>query len=136
MGSLSSFMQDELLDHLFKTGSYTAPTNIYVALCTGTPDAADTGSTFPGEITGTGALARIKCNTWDAATGDPGATENSQTVSFAQATGDMGTVTHFALADKTTLGNAIGWGALSASRTISSGDTASFSTGSLDVTLT
>jgi hypothetical protein len=136
MGSLSSFLQDELLDHVFKTGAYTAPTNIYVALLTSTPDAADTGTTFPGELTGTGALVRIKCNTWDAATGDPGATENSQTVSFAQATGDMGTVTHFALADKTTLGNAIGWGALSASRVISSGDTASFATGDLDVTLT
>lgn len=133
MGSFSDYLENELLDHVFKTGSYTAPTNIYVALLTSTPDDADTGSTFPGEITGTGALVRIKCNTWDAAAS--GATENSQTVTFAQATGDMGTVTHFALADKTTLGNALGWGALSASRVISSGDTASFATGDLDVTL-
>jgi hypothetical protein len=133
MGYFSDFMENELLDHVFKTGAYTAPTNIYVALCISTPDDADTGSTFPGELTGTGALVRIKCNTWDAAAS--GATENSQTISFAQATGDMGTVTHFALADKTTLGNAIGWGILSASRVISSGDTASFATGDLDVTL-
>jgi hypothetical protein len=133
MGSFSDYLENELLDHVFKTGAYTAPTNIYVALLTSTPDDADTGSTFPGEITGTGALVRIKCNTWDAAAS--GATENSQTVSFAQATGDMGTVTHFALADKTTLGNSLGWGALSASRVISSGDSASFATGDLDVTL-
>lgn len=133
MGSFSDYLENELLDHVFKTGAYTAPTNIYVALLTSTPDDADTGSTFPGEITGTGSLVRIKCNTWDAAAS--GATENSQTITFAQATGDMGTVTHFALADKTTLGNALGWGALSASRVISSGDTASFATGDLDVTL-
>jgi len=129
-------MQDELLDHLFKTGAYTAPTNIYVALLTSTPDSEDTGTTFPGEVTGTSSLVRIKCNTWDAATGNPGATENTQPVTFAQATADIGTVTHFGLADKTTLGNAIGWGALSASRVISSGDTARFATGDLDVTLT
>jgi len=49
MGSFSDFLENELLDHVFKTGAYTAPTNIYVALCTSTPDDADTGSTFPGE---------------------------------------------------------------------------------------
>lgn len=133
MGSFSDYLENELLDHVFKTGDYTPATNLYVALLTSTPDDADTGSTLPGEITGTGALARIKCNTWDAAAS--GATENSQTVTFAQATGDMGTVTHFAICDKTTNGNVIGWGALSASRAISSGDTPSFATGDLDVTL-
>lgn len=132
MGSFSDYLENELLDHVFKTGAYTAPTNIYVALCTSTPDDADTGSTFPGELTG-GGYVRIKCNTWDAAAS--GATENTQPVTYAQATADQGTVTHFALADKTTLGNALGWGALSASRVISSGDTARFATGDLDVTL-
>lgn len=136
MGSFSSYLQDEILDHVFKTGAYTAETNLFVALLTSTPDALDTGTTLPGEITGTGSLVRIKCNTWDAATGNPGATENSQTVTFAQATGDMGTVTHFAICNKTTNGNHMAWGALSASRVISSGDTASFATGDLDVTLT
>ena len=133
MGSFSDYLENELLDHVFKTGAYTPATNIYVALLTSTPDDADTGSTLPGEITGTGALVRIKCNTWDAAAA--GATENTQTVTFAQAAADMGTVTHFALTDATTNGNCLGWGALSASRVISSGDTASFATGDLDITL-
>ena len=135
MGSLSSYAQDELLDHLFKTGAYTAPTNIYVGLLKSTPDSEDTGTSVPSELSG-GGYVRIKCNTWDAATGNPGATENTQTVTFPQATADLGTVNHFFLADKTTLGNMIGWGALSAPRTISSGDTYTFATGDLDVTLT
>jgi len=63
MGSLSSYAQDEILDHVFGTGAWTAPTNLYVALLTSTPDALDTGTSLPGEITGTGALVRIKCNT-------------------------------------------------------------------------
>ena len=132
MGSFSDFMENELLDHVFGTGAYTAPTNLYVALCTSTPDDADTGSTLPGELTG-GGYVRMKCNTWDAAAA--GATENTQTVTFAQCTSDQGTVTHFAVVDKTTLGNVVGWGILSASRVLSSGDTASFATGDLDVTL-
>ena len=132
MGSFSDYLENELLDHVFKTGAYTAATNLYVALCTSTPDDADTGSTLPGELTG-GGYVRIKCNTWDAAAS--GATENTQTVTFAQATADLGTVTHFAICDATTNANCLGWGALSASRVISSGDTYSFATGDLDVTL-
>ena len=132
MGSFSDFLENELLDHIFKTGPYTPETNIYVALCTSTPDDADTGSSLPGELIGGGYL-RKKCNTWDAAAA--GATENTQTVTFPQATADLGTVTHFALCNKTTLGNHLAWGALSSPRVISSGDTASFATGDLDVTL-
>lgn len=132
MASFSDYLENELLDHVFKTGAYTAATNLYIALLKSTPDDADTGSTLPGELSG-GAYARVTCNTWDAAAS--GATENSQTVSFAQATADLGTVTHFAITDHINTGNVIGWGALSASRVISSGDTASFATGDLDVTL-
>ena len=132
MGSFSDFLENELLDHVFKTGVYTPEANLYIALCTSTPDDADTGSTLPGELSG-GGYVRIQCNTWDEAAA--GATENSQTFTFAQATTDQGTVTHFAICDKTTLGNCLGWGALSASRVISSGDTASFATGDLDITL-
>ena len=132
MGSFSDYLENELLDHVFKTGAYVQETNLYVALLTSTPDDADTGITLPGELSG-GGYVRIKCNTWDLAAA--GATENSQTVTFAQATADQGTVTHFAICNATTNGACIGWGALSASRVISSGDTASFATGDLDVTL-
>ena len=132
MGSFSDYLENELLDHVFKTGAYVQETNLYVALLTSTPDDADTGITLPGELSG-GGYVRIKCNTWDLAAA--GATENSQTFTFPQATADLGTVTHFAICNATTNGACIGWGALSASRVISSGDTASFATGDLDVTL-
>lgn len=133
MGTLSNFAQNEILDHVFKTGAYTAATNLFVALLTSTPDEDDAGSSLPGELSG-GAYARVTCNTWDAAAA--GATENTQPVTYAQATADLGTVTHFCIMDGITTGNQIGWGALTASRVISSGDTASFATGDLDVTLT
>jgi len=132
MGSFSDYLENEVLDHVFKTGAYTAATNLYVALLKSTPDDADTGSTLPGEISA-GAYVRKGCNTWDAASS--GATENTQPVTFAQATADWGVVNHFAVCDKTTAGNVIGWGALSVTKNIQSGDTARFATGDLDVTL-
>jgi len=132
MGSFSDYLENELLDHIFKTGAVYAPeTNLYIALCTSTP--LDANTTAPaGELSGGGYL-RIKCNTWDLAAA--GATENTQTVTFPQATADLGTVTHFAICNKTTVGAMLAWGALSSPRVISSGDTASFATGDLDVTL-
>jgi hypothetical protein len=133
MGSFSDHWENEILDHVFKTGAYTAPTNIYVALCKTTIQDDDTGSTLPGEVSG-GAYARKVCNTWDAASG--GATENTQTVTFAQATADWGTVTHFALCDHSSTGNMLAWGALSVAKNVQSGDTFTFATGDIDVTLT
>ena len=132
MGSFSDYLENQLLDHVFKTGAVYAPeTNLYIALCTSTP--LDANTTAPaGELSGGGYL-RIKCNTWDLAAA--GATENTQTVTFPQATADLGTVTHFAICNKTTVGAMLAWGALSSPRVISSGDTASFATGDLDVTL-
>ena len=131
MGSFSDYLEDAVLDHIFKFAVYTTETNLYIALCTSTPTDADT--TAPaGELSGGGYL-RIKCNTWDEAAA--GATENTQTVTFPQATADLGTVTHFAICNKTTVGAMLAWGALSSPRVISSGDTASFATGDLDVTL-
>ena len=135
MGDLSSYVADEVLDHIFGTGAvYTPETNLYIALLKSTPDADNTGSDIPSEITGAG-YARKVCNTWAAATGDPAATENTGPITFAQATADWGIVTHFAIVAKLTTGEMIAWGKLSVARTISSGDTARFATGELDVTL-
>jgi hypothetical protein len=132
MGSFSDHWENEILDHVFKTGAYTAPTNIYIALCKSTVADDDTGSTLPTEVSG-GAYARIVCNTWDAASA--GATENTQVESYAQATADWGTVTHFALCDHSSTGNMLCHGALGTAKNVQSGDTAKFATGDIDVTL-
>jgi len=133
MGSFSDHWENEILDHVFKTGSYTAPTNIYVALTKSTVADDDAGSSLPGEISG-GAYARVTCNTWDAASG--GATENTQTVQWAQATADWGVIVCFALMDHSTTGNLLAYGSLNTTKNVQSGDTAKFATGDIDITLT
>ena len=137
MSGFADYLENELLDHVFKVGAYTPATNIYIGLSKSTLAGATadayTGTTIIGEVSG-GAYVRKKCNTWDA--GSAGATENSQTVTFAQATADWGTVKTWFAADKTTLGNILCWGSLSTAKAVSSGDTLKFATGDIDVTLT
>lgn len=126
--SFSDYLENELLDHVFKVGSFTVPTNLYVALYTAAPSDAGGGT----EVSG-GSYARVNHNSWDVAAG--GATENTGTVTFATATANWGTVTHVGIHDDLTAGNLIAWAALSASKSVDSGDTASFADGTLDITL-
>ena len=137
MGSFNDYLEDKLIGLVFKKNTYASPTNIYVGLSKSTLAGATadayTGTTIIGEVSG-GAYVRKKCNTWDAASG--GATENTGPITFAQATADWGTVKCWFLADRTTKGNVLVWGSLSTAKAISSGDTAKFATGDIDVSLT
>lgn len=128
MGSFSDYLENKLLDHVFKNTAYTQPTNLYVALFTSAPSDAGGGT----EVSG-GAYARVNCNAWDAAAS--GALDNTSAITFAQATAAWGTVTHFAVIDATSAGNYIVWGTLTASKSIATGDTAQFAAGELDITL-
>jgi hypothetical protein len=133
MASLSDYAENKVIGLLFKQNTFASPTNIYIALSTtSTLTDAMTGTTLTGEIA-TGSYVRKICNTWDAVAS--GATENSQTVTFAQATAAWGNLKSFAITDKITKGNIIGWGKLTASKTIASGDTFKFATGDIDATL-
>ena len=133
MGSFSDALENALLDHAFKTSALSAPSNLYIALSKSTLSDTITG-TIAGEISG-GAYVRKVCNTWDAASG--GATENTQVVTFAQATADWGTITNFAIVDAITAGTGTvyAYGTLTAPKNVASGDTLKFATGDIDITL-
>ena len=60
---------------------------------------------------------------------------DSGTVTFPTASASWGTVTHFAVWDASTSGNMLFHGALTASKTIDSGDTASFAATTLALTM-
>lgn len=129
MGGLSDFLEDELLDHVLKTGAYGVPADIYVALWVGDP--LDTGA-GGAEVSG-GSYARVVCNSWDVAAAR--ATENSIAVTFPEATAGWGTVTHFALFDAITGGNFLAHGTLAASKTIGAGDNSEFAIGDFDISV-
>ena len=130
MGSFTDHWENEILDHLFGKGSYTPPT-IHVGLSTADPGDNGTGLNEPG---GNG-YARVATSAadWNSASG--GALDNANAIEFLQATGSWGTITHFALFDASTGGNMLAHGTLIQSKAISSGDTARFAAGDLDVSL-
>lgn len=130
MGSFSDYWENEILDHIFGKGSYT-PATIYVGLSTADP--LDSGAGL-AEPSGNG-YARVATSgaAWTTASG--GSLSNASDVTFPQATGSWGTITHFALFDAASAGNMLAHGALSQSKTVTSGDTAKFAAGDLDVSL-
>ena len=134
-GSFSDYLELGILDHILGGGDYARPATVYIGLWTSALSDSSTGSSA-GEVSG-GAYARVSVTNndtnWPAAAS--GAKANGTAITFTQATAGWGTVTDFAILDASTAGNILGWGTLTASKTIADGDTASFAIGDLDVTL-
>jgi len=131
MGSFADFWEQEILDHVFNKGAYTAPT-IYVGLSTADPGDDEAGLAEPS---GNGyARVTTAAGDWNAATA-AGLIDNLNALTFPEASGSWGTVTHFALFDAATLGNMLAHGTLGTPQAIVSGNTPSFAAGELDVSL-
>jgi len=130
-GSKSDYLELELLDHVLGGGDYSRPATVHIALYTVAPTDAGGGT----EVSG-GSYARVavtnNATNWPAASG--GAKSNGTEITFPTATASWGTVVAFAILDAASGGNFLYWGDLTASKTISSGDTARFAVGELDVT--
>ena len=109
MGSLSNYAELEILDHILKTGVYTAATTLYVGLSTATLADATTGGAVTEPSTAS-AYARVACSTWDAVGTAARATENTGVITFVEASGDWGTITDWFIADHLTTGNIIAYG--------------------------
>ena len=131
MGSKSDFLELEILDHVLGNAAYTAPATVYVALYTVTPSDTGGGTECSGGSYARKDVANNATN-WPAASG--GAKANGIEIAFVEATASWGTVVAFGIFDALTLGNLLYWGALSANKTIDSGDTPKFAVGELDIT--
>ena len=128
MSAISNYLENALLNATLRNTTYTSPATVYAALFT--TDPTDDGSGT--ECTGSG-YAR-KAITFAAPSN--GVTTNSAAAcEFDQATGSWGTITHFGIFDALTSGNLLYHGALTVSKTISSGDVFRFATSSVSVTL-
>ncbi len=130
MGSFNNYTEAKVLDHIVGKTSFTMPT-AYVGLSTADPTDDASGLAEPSgnnyvRITTSG-------SDWDAASG--GATSNAAALTFPEASGSWGTVTHFALFDASSGGNMLCHGTLDASRNIVSGETPRFAIGEFDITL-
>ena len=140
MAAMSDYLEVELIKHIFRTGSMTKPTVLAIALCTGATSDSQTGSTIT-EVTNANNYSRATLNpldaNWAATDGSNGITSNLSAITFAQASGSWGTISHIAICDSATwgAGNVLFHGALSVSKTVNNGDTLSFQIGDLVITL-
>jgi len=112
--------------HVFGGTSYTAPATLYVGLYTSDPGEGNTGT----EVSG-GSYARQSA----AFTITGNAAANTAAIEFPTASGSWGTVTYVGVSDASSGGNLLASGALTTSKTISSGDVFRIPTGDLDITL-
>ena len=130
MGSFADYWENEILDHLFGKGSYTPPT-IYVGLSTAEPVDDASGLAEPSG----NSYARVATAGVDWNTASGGTINNANDITFPEASGNWGTLTHFALFDAASGGNILAHGSLNVSKSIGSGDTVKFAAGDLDVSL-
>lgn len=140
MTALSNYMENAVVDHVFRGQAMPTLTNLHIGLLTAAPSDAGGGT----EVSG-GSYARVSVarslTAWAgtqsagstvASTGTGGTTSNNASITFPAPTANWGTVTHFGIYDASTAGNLIGWAALTASKTINNGDAApSFAAGAL-----
>ena len=124
----SDYLENKILDHVFKGAVFTQPANLYVALFTAGPSDAGGGT----EVSG-GGYTRVNHDAWDVASS--GATQNTTVVTFPKATSGWGVVTHVGVYDAATGGYLIAWAALTVPKAIDQDDTAEFPAGAIDITL-
>ena len=127
MSAMSDYLELKILDHITGRTAYTKPSAVYLGLSTG--DFTDTGS-GSSELSGSN-YSRVSV-AFDAAAS--GATSNTSAIDFAAASGNWGTVSHWALFDAATSGNALITGSFSASKTIETNDVLRIAAGDLDLT--
>ena len=134
MSAMSDYLEVEIRKHIFRTGSFTKPSQLWVALFTGAPSDSGGGT----EVTG-GSYARVQRDpldaNWTAPDSTGGVTANAAAITFPSPTANWGTITHFGIFDASAGGNLLFHGALTASKTVNNGDAApSFAIGALQIT--
>ena len=142
MSAMSDYLENGLVDQIFR--GQTAPTTstLYIGLYTAAP--SDTGGGT--ELSGSG-YARVSVTSslanWagtqstgstTASSGTGGETSNNIDITFPEPTSSWGQVQAFGVFDASTGGNLLFHGSLTINKTINEGDTVTFPAGSLVVT--
>jgi hypothetical protein len=134
MGSLGNFAEDALLDHIFNS-AFTPDATVYIGLSTADPLDDASGIAEPGG----GSYAREEC-AFDAAAARK--VENSGLITFTQATGAWGTISHWFICDhlsNTNFGTDVellAHGSFAVSKVIATGNTASVAAQEIDIEIT
>jgi hypothetical protein len=139
MAAMTDYLENKLIDELFRGQAYTFPAGLHVGLLTAAPSDTGGGTEVSGNAYARQNLAPSLTNwagtqgatTTTASTGNSGTTSNNVAITFPTPTASWGTVTHFGVWDASTSGNLLVYGALNIAKTINQGDTVTFPISSL-----
>lgn len=124
-GSASNYLENKLIDHSLGTTTFTKPTSVYLALYTVSPSDSSSGT----EATG-GSYVR-KVITFSASSS--GSTVNNTSITFS--TMPTANIVAIGIIDAITAGNLLYWATLASNRSLISGDSIVFPSGSVVVSL-
>jgi hypothetical protein len=128
-GSKSNYLSKKVLNEYFGGVAFTAPANVYLALCTTLPDDTSTGTSIVETDYASYARTQIgtannQTDAWNAATGTTTATvTNKNAINFPAATGaSTNPIVGIAVVDAASVGNVLVWASVT-STAIANGDT-------------
>jgi hypothetical protein len=142
MAAMSNFLENKLVDQIFRAQTAPTTSTLHIGLFTAAPNDAGGGTEVAGNNYSRASVTSSLAN-WagtqsagstTASSGTGGQTSNNGAITFATPSGTWGTVSHFGVFDAGTSGNLLFHGQLTIAKTINSGDTVSFPAGSLTVT--
>ncbi len=126
MAQMSDYLENKLIDHVFRNITFVTPGTVYVALYSVDPTDADNGT----ELTGSG-YARKEA-VIGAATN--GTASNNADILFDTASGDWTAVSHIGIRDNLTTGNLLMHKILASPVTVTSGNNFRITAGDLELT--
>jgi hypothetical protein len=131
MAAMSDFLEAELRKHIFRTGSYTKPTDLTIHLYTAAPGETGGGTEVSGGSYAAVSRPPLDAN-WTAASATDGLTDNAAAITFPAPTANWGSIVAMAIKDQ--VPNFLFYGALGTAKTVNNGDPApSFAAGDLDI---
>lgn len=125
MSFISDFLENKLIDHVFRNTPYSAPGTIYLALYSSDPGEDNSGT----ELSGSGYDRQPF--TVDAPAN--GISYNGSDIIYPTATADWATATHVGIFDTALGGNLLFYGPLSSSVAITNGNNFRIPAGNLGI---
>lgn len=131
--SATDYLENKLIDHIFRGVAYTAPSTLYIALQTTTCTDSSAGTEVSG---GSYARVAITSNTTNWAStggattttnpsaGTGGTTSNNAAIVFPSPTANWGTIVSMSVTDASSSGNTLYCVALTTNKTVNNGDAA------------
>lgn len=136
MAALSSYLANQVIDHMLRNQAFTPPATVYLALFIGATGLSTDAPTL--EVTGAG-YARQEITLSEAS---GGTSSNSAVINFPIAEADWGEITHVAIVDHETNDtwgtnvHVLTWAAVTDPQTVNTGMLLQVDAGAIDFSVT